>query len=174
MECKGVIWKSERRATLKLGQNNIKEGVLQFPDQFKKQMSTSQLYIYTQLITLNCLYCSQGALLSSTRNKIKFWPAEKEATRWGWVFLGGSRKGCRRHFCTSFFIISCCSCFPLGGDQRGGADVWGLCTGYNKGRHAHHIHWTLKKYNNPLISVLCQGLKNASSDLCLVFGVVRD
>lgn len=44
----------------------------------------------------------------------------------------------------------------------------GRCTGYNKGCHTRHIHWTLKKCNDPCISVLCQGQTNASSDLCLV------
>lgn len=38
---------------------------------------------YPQVITLNFLYCSQWALLSITENKIKFLPAEREATHGG-------------------------------------------------------------------------------------------
>lgn len=45
----------------------------------------------------------------------------------------------------------------------------GAALAINECCHAHHIHWTLKKCNDPFISVLCQGQKNASSDLCSVF-----
>lgn len=37
--------------------------------------------------------------------------------------------------------------------------VSGRCTGYNWGRHAHHIHWTLKKCNDPCFSVFVSETK---------------
>lgn len=43
----------------------------------------------------------------------------------------------------------------------------GAALAVTRGCLAHHIHWTLKKCNDP--SCLSGGKKNASSDLCLVF-----
>lgn len=92
-------------------------------------MSTSHLHIHAQVITLNFLYCSQWALLSSTEIETKFFFFFLPAQKGGHVLVegrlaGGGRIGCRKHFCTSFFYFLLLLLFSQWGSEK-----WCGCIG---------------------------------------------
>lgn len=131
-------------------------------------MSTSHLYVYAQVITLNFLYCSQWALLSSTENKIKFLPAEKDATSWVFGILGWQSYRMQEALLHKFLLFPAALVFLSVGIRKAVQMYRDTALAITGVVMPIPLIGLWRSAMTPVF-LSCQGQKNASSDLCLVF-----